>query len=107
MAKRKPKHGFLDGYRTYDPAVEGYGSPDEWRSAFNRTMGLDEAESILGADDPLAVLGLQSGATAQQIRKAWKRAAFKWHPDRNHGNEDHASEQFKRAKAAHVKLGEP
>lgn len=33
--------------------------------------------------------------------------AHKWHPDRNRGNEDYASEQFKRAKAAHVKLGEP
>lgn len=93
---------FLDGYRTYDDS-KGRGSPDEWRAAFNQRMGLDEATRILGNDDPLAVLGLRAGATGDEIKKAWRREAVRWHPDHERG----CAEKFKRAKAAHVKLGEP
>jgi len=91
--------GFLDGYRTYNDS-EGRGSPEEWCSAFNKRMGLGEASRILGNDEPLAVLGLQAGATEGEIKKAWRREAKKWHPDRKNGS----AEKFIRAQAAYVKL---
>jgi len=94
--------GFMDGYKTYDPA-DGYGGPDEWRAAFNERMGLDEAARILGNEEPLAVLGLQAGATAAEIKKAWRREAMKWHPDRN-GGDGECAEKFIRAQAAYVRL---
>ena len=107
MSKRvkAPKRGFLDGYRTYDDSA-GRGSPDEWRGAFGRRMGLDEAEGILGSDSPWAVLGISPGASLEQVKKAWRRAAHKWHPDRNGGSED-AAKRFIRANAAYVKLSTP
>jgi len=101
MAKR----GFLDGYKTYDDSA-GRGSPDEWREAFGRRMSLDEANEVLGDDSPWAILGIRPGATSAEIKKAWRREAKKWHPDR-HGGSEGAAEKLKRAKAAHVKLGEP
>ncbi len=98
----RTRRGFLDGYPTYDDS-EGRGSPEEWQSAFNERMGLDEAARILGDDEPLAILGLQAGATADDIKKAWRREAMKWHPDRNGGSAD-CAEKFIRAQAAYVKL---
>jgi len=69
-------------------------------------MGIDEANEVLGGDSPWAVLEIQPGASGDEIKRAWRRQAHKWHPDR-HGGSEAAAENFKRAKAAHVKLGEP
>ncbi len=41
------KKGFLDGYKTYDPAA-GHGSRADWQQAFATRMGLDEARRALG-----------------------------------------------------------
>ena len=94
---------FMDGYRTYN-ASDGHGSPDEWREAFSQRMGLDEATRILGDDKPLAVLGLRTGATRDDIKRAYRREAMKWHPDRN-GGDPACAEKFIRAQAAYEKLG--
>jgi len=94
--------GFMDGYRTYDDSA-GRGSRDEWRAAFNERMGLDEAAQILGNDEPLTVLGLQAGATENEIKKAWRKQAMRWHPDRNGGNAE-CAKKFILAQAAYVKL---
>jgi len=97
--------GFLDGYKTYDDSG-GRGSPDEWRAAFGKRMGIDEANEILGDDSPWAVLGISPGATGREIKRAWRRQAHRWHPDRN-GGDAAAEGRFKKAQAAWVKLGEP
>jgi DnaJ-domain-containing protein 1 len=34
----------------------------------------------------LRLFGLSEGASQQEIRKRWRRLAFKWHPDRQSGN---------------------
>lgn len=95
--------GFMDGYRTYDDTT-GQGSPDEWRSSFNERMGLDEAARIIGNDEPLAILGLQAGATMDEIKKAWRKEVKKWHPDLNGGCTD-CKAKFIRAQAAYETLG--
>lgn len=56
--------------------------------------------------DPYAVLGLQSGASAEEIRRAFRRMAAKWHPDRNPGDK-RAAEIFKQATAAYDLLTNP
>ena len=50
----------------------------------------------------LAVLGLRNGADPEEIRKAWRKIAFKTHPDRNEG----ALDDFVKAKAAYDLLYE-
>jgi len=49
-------------------------------------------------------LGLSPGASQEQIRSAYRRLAFKYHPDRNPGNEAWAQEQFKRVNQAYEAL---
>ena len=44
----KPKKGFCEGYKTYNPTTEGYGDANQWKEAFNQRMGYDEAVNVLG-----------------------------------------------------------
>lgn len=52
--------------------------------------------------DPHQVLGLAPPASADEIRRAFRRLAMRWHPDRNPSPE--ASERFRLIRAAHDAL---
>ena len=52
--------------------------------------------------DPHALLGLPAGANAQQIKRAFRKLAMQWHPDRN--PDPAAAEQFRRLRDAHDRL---
>ena len=53
--------------------------------------------------DYYATLGLEPGATDEEIRKAYRRLAFQWHPDRNPGRPD-AGDRFKEISEAYAVL---
>ena len=46
-------------------------------------------------------LGVKAGATKAQIKKAFRKLAMKWHPDKNPDNEEYAKEQFQKVSHAH------
>src|SRR6516164_9846636 len=56
--------------------------------------------------DYYEVLGIAKGASAEEIRKAFRGLALKYHPDRNAGDED-AAVRFKEAADAHEILSDP
>lgn len=105
MNKEKKKKGFMDGYKRYNPKKEGYGNPSQWTQAFNARMGFDEAKKTLGSKDPFEVLGLQSNATWDEIKSAYRKLAMKYHPDRNPGDLE-VVEKFKEVQAAYEILEE-
>ena len=37
-------------------------------------------------DDPHALLGVACGASADEVKRAYRREALKWHPDRHRGD---------------------
>lgn len=51
------------------------------------------------------ILGVPKTATADEIKKAYRTLAFKYHPDRNQGNAA-AEEKFKQITAAYDVLGD-
>ena len=98
------KKGFMDGYKRYDPETEGYGSAWEWKRQFNQRMSKEEAEEILDDDDPYHVLGLNYGASQLEIKRAFKKLAMKWHPDRNPENVEAATRMMQKINAAYSLL---
>ena len=55
--------------------------------------------------DYYEILGVPKTATADEIKKAYRTLAFKYHPDRNQGNAA-AEEKFKQISAAYDVLGD-
>ena len=98
------KKGFLDGYRTYDPEVEGFGNPSQWRAAFKQRMSREEAQGIIDEDDPWAILGLSIGATKAEIKKAYIRLIKEWHPDKNPHRIEEATKKSQKIIAAYTIL---
>ena len=58
------------------------------------------------AADPYSILGVEKGASQDEIQKAYRRLAKKLHPDLNPGNK-RAEDQFKEVSAAYDLLGDP
>ena len=56
--------------------------------------------------DYYKTLGVARNASAEEIRKAYRKLAMKYHPDRNPGNRQ-AEEQFKEINEANEVLGDP
>ncbi|XP_059830037.1 dnaJ homolog subfamily C member 21 isoform X2 [Hypanus sabinus] len=53
------------------------------------------------------VLGLPREAGDEELRKAYRRLALRWHPDKNLENPEEAAEQFKLIQAAYDVLSDP
>jgi molecular chaperone DnaJ len=56
------------------------------------------------ADDYYALLGVPTGADAEELRKAWRQLALQWHPDRAG---DAATARFQQLSAAYAVLSDP
>ena len=52
-------------------------------------------------------LSLSPSCTEPEIKKAYKKAALKWHPDRNKDNEEEAEKKFKEVAEAYEVLSDP
>lgn len=52
-------------------------------------------------------LGVKPSATPDQLKVAWRRAARRWHPDRNPGNQEEATKRFQDIGFAYAILGDP
>ncbi|MFZ5773939.1 MAG: DnaJ C-terminal domain-containing protein [Thermodesulfobacteriota bacterium] len=56
--------------------------------------------------DYYKLLGVAKNASAEEIKKAYRKLALKYHPDRNKGNKE-AEEQFKKISEAYAVLSDP
>ncbi len=59
------------------------------------------------AKDYYHILGVPRDATDEQIKKAYRKLAMQYHPDRNQGKENWANEKFKEINEAYGVLGNP
>ena len=59
------------------------------------------------ARDYYKTLGVTENASDGEIKKAYRKLAMQYHPDRNPGNEKWANEKFKEVNEAYGVLGDP
>lgn len=56
--------------------------------------------------DAVKILGIQEGATPEEIKAAYKHMASRWHPDK-HGDDPAASTFFRLVREAYEELQKP
>ena len=56
--------------------------------------------------DYYATLGVERNASEEDVKKAYKALAKKWHPDKNPNNQDVATRKFKEVSEAYQVLGD-
>eukprot|EP01064_Diplonema_japonicum_P025554 TRINITY_DN36990_c0_g1_i1.p1 TRINITY_DN36990_c0_g1~~TRINITY_DN36990_c0_g1_i1.p1 ORF type:complete len:228 (+),score=27.43 TRINITY_DN36990_c0_g1_i1:45-728(+) len=60
-----------------------------------------------GTEDYYGILEISRGASQEEIRRAYKRLAVRWHPDKNPQQRDYAESRFKAVAEAYETLGDP
>lgn len=58
-------------------------------------------------EDYYEILGVEKNASDNDIKKAYRKLAMKWHPDKNPNDKQHATEQFKKISEAYEVLADP
>jgi len=59
------------------------------------------------AEDYYKTLGIEKSASADDIKKAYRKLALKYHPDRNPNDKKNAEEKFKKISEAYAVLSDP
>eukprot|EP00204_Picochlorum_oklahomense_P003072 CAMPEP_0118803434 /NCGR_PEP_ID=MMETSP1161-20130426/17151_1 /TAXON_ID=249345 /ORGANISM="Picochlorum oklahomensis, Strain CCMP2329" /LENGTH=104 /DNA_ID=CAMNT_0006731947 /DNA_START=111 /DNA_END=422 /DNA_ORIENTATION=- len=60
----------------------------------------------MGADY-YGILGVGKTATDAELKKAYRKLAVKWHPDKNPDNQEEATKKFKEISEAYDVLSDP
>ncbi len=70
-----------DDYRPYGTNKGKRGNPQQWRTAFEETMSLNEANEVIQDNSPWAILFVSRDANFEAVKKAFRKMCFKTHPD--------------------------
>lgn len=81
----------------------GYRRAGQQSSGYSSQRGASQQNGDYH-DDPYSVLGIAKDASPADIKKAYRKLAKQYHPDKNPGNEKVAEEKFKKIAKAYEHL---
>lgn len=91
----------------------GYSSSSGYRSSsYSSSSGSSSSSSSWGSgggstmDDYFTLLGVTAASTAKEVKVAYRKAAKRWHPDRNLGNEATCTAMMKKVVVAYTAIRE-
>src|SRR5665213_4482390 len=76
-----------------------------WSARIRIDPTIEDIQRLMAKRDYYKVLDMARNASEADIKKAYRRLAMKFHPDRNPGDHD-AEENFKEAKEAYEVLSD-
>jgi len=80
------------------------GTATDWKAAYDKVMSEEEADEVLGEQDPHAVLSIRRGSTKAQVKAAYRKLAKNCSDAFGTSPDEAAVEKFKKAHAAYSKL---
>ncbi|KAK9724074.1 hypothetical protein RND81_05G046000 [Saponaria officinalis] len=80
-------------------------SPQD-RSIREALMRAEKALKLSKRKDWYKILGVSKMASVQEIKRAYKKLALQWHPDKNADNREEAENKFREIAAAYEVLGD-
>jgi DnaJ family protein B protein 4 len=60
-----------------------------------------------GSKDYYKILGVKKTAKEKDLKKAYRKLALKWHPDKNPNNKEAATKKFELVSEAYEVLSDP
>ena len=87
--QKKKREAFKKYHQSsQNKSSHGYGQRANGRSSFNSNK---DAGQFSDGHDPYRILGLENGATQEEIKSAYRQLAGKYHPDKL----EHLGDEFK------------
>lgn len=62
--------------------------PIEYAGIRQKIHETEKAAKLAARKDYYKILGIEKNATEDEIKKAYKKSALKWHPDKNNESEE-------------------
>lgn len=85
---------------------EAYQKSSQDMSIRESLMKAERALKMSKRKDWYKILGISKTASIQEIKRAYKKLALQWHPDKNVDNREAAEEKFREIAAAYEVLGD-
>lgn len=73
--------GFTEGYKTYDTS-KGYGNTEQWQNSFEQRMNYKVLSNKDQDTNKWIVEPLYNCATQNELKLAYYKLMFKYHPDK-------------------------